>query len=251
MLRGVALAALLLAAGPEAELAGGGKLRVGVASAPKASPFFVVEEAGKPRGVTVDLGEALARSLGVPAEFLVGHNSGELTDALEQGRIDVAFFPVDEERKKRVAFGPAYVEFESTALVMGDTSFRTVRDLDKPGVRVGVEATTTTSRAVAAALKSPTTVPIRSVGEAIAMLRAREIDAFALSRGNLENYKAELPGSRILDGSFHSSSVAVAVAKNRPAALARVSAFMKEAKASGLVRRALDRAGLQTTPVAP
>ena len=251
MLRGIAFAALLLAAAPGDELAPTGKLRVGVASAPKPSSFFVVEEQGKPRGVTVDLGEALARELGVAAEFFVAHNSGELTDALEQGRIDVAFLPVDEERKKRVAFGPAYVEFESTALVLGGTSFRTVRDLDKPGVRVGVESNTTTGRAVAAALKSPTIVQIRSVGEAIAMLKAGEIDAFALSRGNLENYKAEIPGSRILDGRFHSSSVAVAVAKNKPAALARVTAFMREAKSSGTVRRALDRAGEQGTAVAP
>jgi ABC-type amino acid transport substrate-binding protein len=44
--------------------------RVGVASAPSASPLFVVKDAdGVPRGVTVDLGHALAKELCVEAEF--------------------------------------------------------------------------------------------------------------------------------------------------------------------------------------
>jgi polar amino acid transport system substrate-binding protein len=41
------------------------------------------------------------------------------------------------------------------------------------------------------------------------------------------------------------------VPKNRPAALAYASAFMEAAKASGSVRRALDRAGMQDEAVAP
>ena len=45
------------------ELASTGKLRVGVVSAPKADAFFVVKNAyDRPRGVTVDLGDELART---------------------------------------------------------------------------------------------------------------------------------------------------------------------------------------------
>jgi polar amino acid transport system substrate-binding protein len=43
----------------------------------------------------------------------------------------------------------------------------------------------------------------------------------------------------------------VAVPKNRPAALAYVSAFIEEAKASGLVRQAFDAIGLKGSAVAP
>ena len=255
---GVALAALATAAAAadlgaaRKDLASTGRLRVGVVSAPKANAFFVVADAeGKPRGVTVDLGDELAQTLGVPTEFFVAHNSGELTDALERGLIDVAFLPVDDERRKRVDFGPAYIQFESTCLVLGSSGFRTISDLDRPGVRVGAEANTTTLRAAARALKSATVVPVSSVGEAIAMLRSGRIDAFALGRNALVPYQAEIPGSRILDGHFHTTGIAIAVPKNRPAALAHVRAFLEEAKASGLIRRVFDKAGLQSTPVAP
>jgi polar amino acid transport system substrate-binding protein len=214
--------------------------------------FFVVEESdGRPSGVTVDLGDELARTLDVASEFLVAHNSGELTDALEKGLIDVAFLPVDDERRKRVDFGPDYVRFESTCLVLGSSGFRTIGDLDRPGVRVAGEANTTTIRAAARALKSATVVPVPSVAEAIAMLRSGKVDAFALGRSGLVPYQAEIPGSRILDGYFHRTGIAIAVAKSRPAALAHVRAFLEEAKASGVVRRALDRAGLRSTAVAP
>ena len=49
-----------------------------------------------------------ARSSASPVEFMVAPNTGVLTDALEAGQIDASFMPVDEERKKRIDFGPAY-----------------------------------------------------------------------------------------------------------------------------------------------
>jgi polar amino acid transport system substrate-binding protein len=257
---GVFLGAMIIGASATAddiaavkkELASTGKLRVGVVSAPKATVFFVVTDAdGTAHGVTVDLGNELARTLAVPSEFAVAHNSGELTDTLEKGLIDVAFLPIDDERQKRVDFAPAYVEFESTCLVRGNSEFRTVSDLDRTGVRVGGEANTTTIRAATRMLKAATVVPIRSVGEAISMLRDGQIDAFALARDALVPYQREIPGSRILDGYFHKTGIAMAVPKNRPAALAHVRMFIEDAKTKGLIRRTFDNAGLQDTAVAP
>jgi polar amino acid transport system substrate-binding protein len=91
---------------------------------------------------------------------------------------------------------------------------------------------------------------VPSVGEAIEMLRSGKVDAFALGREALVPYQAEIPGSRILDGYIHATGIAIAVPKNRPAALAHASAFLKDAKASGLVRRTFDKVG-EKTAVAP
>ena len=59
----------------------------------------------------------------------------------------------------------------------------------------------------------------------------READAFALSKDSLRPLTADFQGARILEEAFHVVGVAVAVPKNRPAALAYVSKFMEEAKA--------------------
>jgi polar amino acid transport system substrate-binding protein len=100
-------------------------------------------------------------------------------------------------------------------------------------------------------LKAATVVPIRSVSEAISMLRSGQIDAFALGRDALVPYQKDIPGSRLLDGYFHKTGIAMAVPKNRPAALAHVRTFIEGAKAGGLIRRTFDSAGLQDTAVAP
>src|ERR1044072_6422866 len=155
----------------ERELIPTGKLRVGVAPAPAASAFFVVKDAsGEPHGVTVDLAMELAKELGVPLEFMVAANSGLVTDATESGAIDVGFMPVDEERKKRVDFGPGYFMIESTYLATAPSGIKTVAEGDRPDVRVAGIANTTTIRAAARSLKTTTISAAASVEEAMALL---------------------------------------------------------------------------------
>jgi polar amino acid transport system substrate-binding protein len=233
------------------ELAPTGKLRVGIAIAPSPSAFFAVKgEDGKPRGVSVALGTALAEKLGVPVEFVVYPNSGALTEAAESGTWDVSFMPVDDERRKKVEFVAAYNRFDSTYLVRAGSPVQTLAELDKEGVRLlGVE-TTTTIRAAQRSLKVAKVTPVRTVDEAVELIRTGKADAVALSRNTLLGLAAKLPGTRILEGHFHATSTAVAVPKSRAAALTYVSAFVEEAKASGLVRRAFDDVGLKDAIVA-
>lgn len=234
------------------ELVPTGKLRVGVASAPAKSALFVVKDGDrKPQGVTVDLGKELANKLGVPVEFFVASNSGELVGALSSNAIDVTFVPIDEERRKRVDFGPAYFIIESTYLVSAGSDIKSLSDVDRPNVRVIGIADTATIRAAARSLKNTTITAVKSVSEATEMLRTGTADAFALTHDSLAPVAAQLPGSRILDGSFLQTGIAIAVPKNRPNALAYATSFMQDAKASGIVRRAFDDAGLNDLVVAP
>jgi polar amino acid transport system substrate-binding protein len=234
------------------ELAPTGKLRAGLAFAPALSALFVVKEPdGKPRGVPADLVNALAEELGVPVEFMLAPNTGELTDALAAGAIDVSFMPVDEERRKRIDFGPAYFMVESTYLATAASGIGTVAEVDRAGVRVVGIANTTTIRAAGRSLRNTAVMAVPSVGEAVELLRAGQADAFALSRDSLPPFVAMLPGSRIVEGGFQHTGIAIAVPKGRPAALAAATAFLERAKANGLVRRALDRAGFAGEPVVP
>jgi len=234
------------------ELAPTGKLRVGVAFAPAATPLFVAKDAaGQPHGVTVDLGTALARALGVPLDLFVAPNTGELTDAASSGAIDVTFMPVDDERSKRVDFGPAYFIIESTYLVPGSSDIRTFADVDRTGVTIVGVANSTTIRSAGRILKNAKVEAAKSIDEAMAMLKAGSVQALALTHDALPPLQKALPGSRILDGAFQTTGVAVAVQKNHPAALAFVTTFVEKAKADGTVRRAFDNAGLNDQPVAP
>jgi polar amino acid transport system substrate-binding protein len=230
------------------ELAPTGTLRFGLAAAPSQTVFFVVKDAdGSPRGVTAEL----ARQAGIGIEFLVAPNTGELTDALGTGALDAVFMPVDDERRKRVDFGPVYFIDENTYLVRAGSDIRTIADVDRAGTRVIGISGTATIRTTGRLLKQTTIAPIKGVDQALDLINSGQADAFALTRASLLPLMPRVPGARILDGAYHQLEVAIAVPKNRPNALAYVTAFLEQAKASGRVRRAFDDAGFKELAVAP
>src|ERR1700753_2197030 len=88
-----------------------GKLRVGVAAGltPGTGNVAIDPRSGQPRGIGADLGAALARVLGVEVVWVTYLNSGDLTDAGTTGAWDVAFMPVDEERKRTLDCGAVHI----------------------------------------------------------------------------------------------------------------------------------------------
>jgi polar amino acid transport system substrate-binding protein len=230
-----------------------GKLRVGVAAGltPGTGNVAIDPAGGPPRGIGAELGAALARKLGVEVEWVTHLNSGDLTDVGATGAWDVAFMPVDEARKQKLDFGAAHIVLQSIWMVGPGSPIRTLADVDKPGTRVvGVE-NTASSRAAQRYLKNVTVGLVKSTDEGFALLRAGKVDVTGGSRESLVVLSRSLPGSRVLDGGYFNSYVAVAVPKGRPAALAYASAFVEEAKESGLVRRTLDSFGMQTSTIPP
>ncbi len=235
------------------EIAPTGTLRVGVAVGPSPSPMWATKDpaSGRPRGVTVDLGTAFAQALGVPAEIVVHASSGEITEALAAGRLDVGFMPVDEERKRMLGIGTNYALGESTYLVAPGSAITTIAEVDRPGVRVlGVE-NTTTIRAARRMLKRATVSGSKGSDGIVGRVKAGEVDAVALGRDTLEDFATEIPGARVLDGHFWAVGYAIAVRKDKPAALAAATDFIERAKADGTVQRAFAAAKLKDPVLAP
>ena len=73
----------------------------------------------------------------------------------------------------------------------------------------------------------------------------------ALARDQLRPIQPQVPGARIVTGSFQQTLVAVALPKELPNALAYVGRWLGHAKASGVVRQVFDAQGLQQDAVAP
>ena len=237
-------------ADPAAQLAPTGKLRVAIAPSPSAQ-FAIKDAAGHYRGVAIILGQALAKKLGVPVELVVHNGSGEIQNSAADNKWDVAFLPVDEERKKFVDFGNAYHLLQSTYLVGPAAKIVSVAAANSAGVRIGGVANTATFRTSHKTAPNATHVSFDKTDVAVAALRGGEVDALAFSRESLTGLAPKVPGSHILDGGFLNSTTSVAVPKGKPESLAYVTAFIEEAKASGLVRQAFDEMGLKTSQVAP
>ena len=233
------------------QLAPKGALRLAIAVAPSPSAQFAIQDGGGYKGVAVTLGHALATKLGVPLEIVPHRASGEIQNSAADDKWDVAFLPVDEERKKFVAFGNAYHLLQSTFLVASGSKISSVANANVKGVGIGGVANTATFRAAKKATPNATHIEFGGVDAATAAMNEGHIEAIALSRESLSGLVKKIPGARILDDAFLNSCTAVCVPKGRPASLAYVSDFIEEAKASGLVRRALDEMGLNASVVAP
>ena len=235
------------------ELVPTGTLRVAMPVGPAMSATFAIEGAspGTLRGPTVTLGAALADALGVPVRYVRYTSSGAVTAAGPRNEWDVTFVPRDPDRAAVIDFGPDYSVFDSTFMVRAGLDAGTISELDIAGRSVGAVNSTTTGRAAARTLTQATLTSYDSVDEMRDLLNAGEIDAIALGRLTLTSLAPSLPGTRILEEGFHSTATAVAVPQGHSAALAYVTAFVEDAKRSGLAREALDGAGLEAAHVAP
>jgi polar amino acid transport system substrate-binding protein len=250
------LGALLMMAGPvhadplKDEIAPTGKLRVAIAISPAGGAFWCTKtEDGNYAGVPVDLGKEMARQLSLPVEFVVHQNSGQITDAASKGSWDVTFLPQDPERMTKMAFGPVYEVADATYIVKPNASITSFATLDQPGVKVAAVSNTTTMRGAMAHLKNAKVTGYQTYDEIFGLLKDGEIDAFALSRDQLNAMAKKIPGTRVLDETFKKTTTAVAVPLNHPLALAFATKFMTEATTDGVLRRAYDHNGLKDAPI--
>jgi polar amino acid transport system substrate-binding protein len=254
-LAGLVLGVMMMAAPANAdalkdEIAPTGKLRVAIGISPAGGAFWSTRtESGGYAGVPVDLGKAMAAEIGVPVEYVAYQNSGQITDAAAKNAWDVTFLPEDPERATRMTFGPIYEVADATYIVRPGSTIANFASLDQDGVKVAAVNNTTTMRGAIAHLKHAKVTGYQTYDEIFNLLKSGEVDAFALSRDQLNAMAKQIPGTRVLDETFKQTVTAVAVPLNHPLAGAFVSKFMTEALANGMLRKAYDNNGLKDTPI--
>lgn len=241
-------AAQQITATPEikAALAPTGKLRVGLYVG---NPSSLVREpaAGDARGVGFELGRELARSLDVPFEPVVRQNNQAVMDAVRLGQVDIVFTNATPARSKEIDFTPPYLEVEAGYLVASRSPLRTIADVDKAGVRVGVMDGSTSSATLPKLLANASIVRIPSLDRVSDMLEWGDVDAFATNKSILFEISDTLRGSRVLDGRYGVEQLALGIPKGRDAGLDFVRRFIASAISNGVVNAAVKRAGLRGT----
>jgi polar amino acid transport system substrate-binding protein len=254
-LAGLVLGVMMMAVTASADtlndqIAPTGKLRVAIGISPAGGAYWSTrKESGGYAGVPVDLGKEMAAQLGVPVEYVPYQNSGQIVDAVGKGAWDVTFLPKDPEREGRMSFGPIYEVADATYIVKAGSTVKDFATLDQPGVKVAAVNDTTTMRGAIAHLKNAKVTGYQTYDDIFNLLKNGEIDAFALSRDQLNAMAKKIPGSRVLDETFKQTVTAVAVPPNHPLALAFVSKFLTDATTDGTLRKAYDDNGLKDRPI--
>jgi polar amino acid transport system substrate-binding protein len=248
---GIALAIVAVAGaaaqslGSVAQIAPTGRLRAAIVKI----PFLAKQDhaSGQLKGVAPDLAEEFARRLGVPLEPMAFDAPNAAIAALRNGAADITFLAPTRERAALIDFGPAFMEMEMTLIVPASSPITALDAADQGGRKIVAYQRTAVEEMLKKKMTKATIVrvPIFGYKRAFALLKSGEADAFADLRDTLVSYQRELPGARILPGSFGSSALAIGYAKDRPATADFVQGFIRSVTASGFVTGVIEKAGIR------
>ena len=227
-----------------------GKLRAGVGVV---APHWAVKDpaTGELRGVAVEMARVLAKRMGVELVMVEYPSPPGVLDGLKTSAWDVGFLAIDPSRAALVDFAPPYLQIDATYLVQGSSPFQSVSDVDQPGVRIAVTRKSVEEIVLSRMLKRAELRSVDTIPAAFEQLRAGHADALAVPRPAALQFSVRLPASRVLADRFHVTSGAMAVPKGQAEWLAYISEFTEEAKASGLVQKAIEHIGVRGVQVAP
>ena len=201
--------------------------------------------------VAAEIVRALAARLGIEMQVLGYPTPSKAVECLKARECDVAFMGIEPSRVGEVDFTPAVVQFDYTYLVPAGSTVASAKDADQPGTRIAVVRNHASTMTLTRLVKHAELVGTDLPDAAFDLLRGGKTHLFAAPREVLMDYAAALPGSRVLADAYGVNNIGVAITKGQAGRLAYISEFMDEAKASGLVRAAIERGGLPTFRVAP
>lgn len=238
-------AAVSTAPAPEAvaSLAPTGKLRVGLLLGDATQ--VIRDSAGEMKGVGFDLGRELARGAQVPFEPIPYPSIGALLDGGKSGAWDVALIGFTPARAKEWEFAAPHLEVQFGYLVPSGSPISTMADADRPGVRIAVQERSGPDAFLSSSLKNAVGVRAPNYAGTLELLKAGKADAIFSIKPILFELSSQLPGSRVLDDSPGTVPQAMAMPKGRSLGIAYARRFVEEAKHKGLVKAAVERAGLR------
>jgi polar amino acid transport system substrate-binding protein len=232
------------------DLAPTGKLRAAI----NAGNVVLVQKdaaGGEPRGITVDLARELARRLGVAADLIVYETAGKVTDAVKTGAWDIGFIAIEPARAAVIGFTAPYVIIEGTYMVAQDSALKNVTDVDRDGVRIAVARGSAYDLFLTRTLLHATLVHYPSPPLALQGFITDKLDAAAGVKQQLVQFAKTNSNVRVMDGRFQEIKEAMGTPLGRDLGLRYLRSFVEEMKASGFVKKALERANQPDAVIAP
>lgn len=219
------------------------------------NPVQAVTDAksGEVSGPAADLGRELARRLGVRFTIKGVPGVQPVIDSVKNGEAEIGFVAFDPVRAAQVDFSQPYSLAQNTYVVREGSPIRSVADVDRPGMRIGVGLNDAGDYFLTRTLKNAELRrnPGGDLAVALRQLEAGEIDAYAANRQRLHTFVAAHPGLRLVPDNFYGVEQSIVVAKGNTALLAHVERLIEETRASGFIAAAIARAGLVAPPRQP
>lgn len=228
------------------DLAPSGTLR---ASINLGNPVLAQGTPTAPTGVTVDMARELGARLGVPVDLLCFDAARKSFEAMTTGQADICFLAVEPARAAEIAFTAPYVVIEGVFVVPQDSPITKMADVDREGVRIGVNGGSAYDLFLSRTLQHARVV---RGDDGVDLFRSEGLEVAAGIRQPMTEFVSTHEGVRLIEGPFMEIQQAMGTTKTRtPDSVKFLRAFVEELKASGFVADALRRANRADATVAP
>lgn len=236
-------------AAARAELTPTGKLRAGI----NFQNMLLTTRGpnGEQGGVAVEFSRELAKRLGVDVEIISYESAGGLAESVSSGAWEISVLGIEPARAEQITFAPALTEIEATYLVRADSPFKSVTEVDRPGVRIAVAAKSAYDLYLSRTIKQATLVQVQGLEAAAERFVNDKLEVLAGLKPALLEFMPTLSGSRLLDGNFYVVRHTVGTPKGHPNADAYLAELVEDVKASGLVAEWIKKSGVKGLGVAP
>jgi polar amino acid transport system substrate-binding protein len=230
-----------------ADIVSTGKVRVGLFL-----PQYVKNPTtGALRSVWTEVARAFASRIGVQLVIVEHATPPEAIACLKASACDLMFLPLDARAANIGDFSNPIFQFDYTLLVPAGLSIGRITDADRRGIRIAAVRNHASTIELSRQLKHAELVYAETPDSAFDLLRTGQAQVMASTRLALLDLSDRLPGARVLEDRYGGNINRMVVPKGKVERLAYVSEFVEDAKASGLVQKAIERGGTRGVTVAP
>jgi polar amino acid transport system substrate-binding protein len=228
--------------GAYAELAPEGVLKIGVNYGNPNNASIGAN--GSLQGVAVDVGCILARRLGLEVEFVGYAGIPTMMQGFDSAEWSLGFTFDPQFGPQTFAYAHPHLTVENTYLVPDSSPFKSVADVDQPGVLISVAQGNSPDIYLTAQLKNAALVRFATVPQALAALKNGQVHAFAGSRTAGIGFLPQMPNARLLPDDFLLAELAAVMAAGDDEAVGVVNRFVEESKVDFLIQLAIARSRL-------
>lgn len=198
-------------------------------------PFEMTDEQGRPKGVSVDLARALAKSLGREVEMQNLPFDG-LIPALKTGKIDliISSMTATTERAQSIDFSEPYLKTGLCLLVGKNSAIQSIAEVDRPGKVLAVKLGTTGHHYATEKIKQAKVLVLDKEDACVLEVVQGKADAFIYDQmSTFKNWQRNPDTTRPLLKPFQEESWAIGIRKGNVALVEQVNQFLKDFRARG------------------
>ena len=224
------------------QLAPTGILRTGI----NLSNFLLVSgtaDDGTPQGISPDIANLVATTLGLPCELISFDRPGKLADAVNQGIWDIGNIAFEAERAQTLDFSHPYVVIEANFLVRHDDDFLTNQDVDRAGTRIAVSERSAYDLWLTDHFSQAQIIRASSIQAAHDLFLDKKVNVLASLKPKLLEEVANHSGLRMMPP-FTAVKQSIGLAKGKAESIAFINALIAQSIENGWIAAQLETHGM-------